>query len=177
MTLLLPPEIVARTFGTQWDDQRQFGDLETQLRVGLFAHPSAIGIAPTAEEANPLYMKAIRHAFGLYKTFMRPMLPESKVYHHTPVLPFSEAGDWTVLEYASADASKAYAGLFRNSDSGAAEYCFKPRGLKMSRRYRVRFDNRDEAVVRSGFDLMQSGITVRIEGGIRSELLLFDEVK
>ncbi|MCX6623505.1 MAG: alpha-galactosidase [Acidobacteria bacterium] len=177
MTMLLPPEIITRTFGTQWDDQRQYGDLETQLRVTLFAHPSAIGIAPSLADTNPVYLAAIRHAFTLYKEFMRPMLAQCRVYHHTPVLPFAEAGDWAVLEYASADSSRAYAGLFRQSAAGNPEYCFKPRGLKASRRYRVRFDNRGDSAVRSGFDLMQSGLTVRIENGIRSELLLFDEVK
>ena len=177
MSMLLPPEILNRSFGTQGDDQRQYGDLATQLRVTLFSHPSGIGIAPSLADANPEYMKAIRHAFTLYREFMRPMLAECRVYHHTPLLPFAEPGDWAVLEYASNDSSRAYAGLFRLSAAGNPEYCFKPRGLKESRRYRVRFDNRGESVVRSGYELMQSGVTVRIANGIRSELLLFDEVK
>jgi alpha-galactosidase len=176
MTLLLPPEIVARTYGTQSDEQRSYGDLDTQLRTAILAHPTAIGIAPSMGDLNPQNLARVRHAFDLYKTFLRPYLADSRVFHHTPVLPFDDYGDWAALEYASRDGSRSTAGVFRVSTAGSNEYCFKPRGLKAARRYRVRFDNSGEAIVRSGFDLAQQGIVIRLENGIRSELLLFQEV-
>lgn len=174
MTMLLPPEICNRHFGTQSDDQRLYGDLDTQLRVTLFAHPSMMGLAPYARDLNTDYAGRIRHAIGLYKNFIRPMLPSSRVYHHTPVLPFAEAGDWCVLEYAASDKSRAYAGLFRLSSKGAPEYRFEPRGLKRSHTYKVTFDNSGETVLKSGLDLMNEGLKVRLPEGIRSELLLFE---
>ncbi len=177
MTLLLPPEICNRTYGTQWDPQRQYGDLDTQLRVPLFAHPTGIGIAPSLADLNPANARRVRHAFELYKTFIRPMLATSRVYHHTPELPLETAGDWLALEYAARDRAKACAGVFRLSGEGAPEYVLRPRGLRASARYRVTFDNSGETITKSGYDLRQEGIRIRLASGIRSELLLFEEVK
>ena len=177
MTLLLPPEICNRTYGTQADDQRFYGDLDTQLRVSVFAHPTGVGFAPTTKDLNPANARRVRHAYQLYKTFIRPMLSTSRVYHHTPLLPSNEVGDWVVLEYAARDGSRACAGLFRLSSTGAPEYRFKPRGLKMGQRYRMTFDNSGESVIKTGYELAQEGVRVRLERGIRSELLLLEEVK
>jgi alpha-galactosidase len=177
MTMLLPPEICNRTYGTQWDIQRLYGDLDTQLRVGLFAHPTGIGIAPSLADLNPVNARHVRHAIELYKTFIRPMLATSRVYHHTPEMPFEAPGDWLALEYASRDRARAYAGVFRLSGEGPPEYLFRPRGLRAATRYRVTFDNSGEAIAKTGYELRQEGIRVRLENGIRSELLLFQEVK
>jgi alpha-galactosidase len=177
MTMLLPPEIVSRTYGTQTDEQRSYGDIDTQLRVAILAHPTSIGIAPSMADLNPPNLARVRNAFDIYKNFLRPYYAESRVFHHTPVLPFEEYGDWAALEYAARDGSRSTAGVFRLSAAGSNEYCFKPRGLKVSRRYRVRFDNSGESVVLGGFELAQRGVVVRLENGLRSELLLFDEVK
>lgn len=177
ITLFLPPEISNRSYGTMWDDQRLYGDLDTQLRVTLFGHPTGLGIGPSAEELNTANARRVRHNFELYKNFVRPMLSGSRVFHHTPVLPFADFGDWCVLEYAAGDSSRAYAGIFRLSAQGAPEYRFKPRGLDLSRRYRVTLDNSGVAIERSGFDLAQQGIAVRLPGGLRSELLLFEAVE
>jgi alpha-galactosidase len=177
MTMLLPPEICNRTFGTQGDTQRLYGDLDTQLRVPMFAHPTGIGIAPSLEDLNPANARRVRHMIELYKTFIRPMLSTSRVYHHTPEMPSDAVGDWLVLEYASRDQARAYAGLFRLSLEGQPDYLFRPRGLRAAARYRVKFDNSGESIAKTGYELSQDGIRVRLENGIRSELLLFEEVK
>lgn len=176
MTMLLPPEICNRTYGTQWDIQRQHGDLDTQLRVTLFAHPTGIGIAPSLADLNPANARRVRHAYELYKTFIRPMLSTSRVYHHTPEMPYETPGGWLVLEYAARDRARAYAGTFRLSGEGEPEYVFRPRGLRPGARYRVTFDNSGDTITKTGYDLRQDGIRVRLAGGIRSELLLFEEV-
>jgi alpha-galactosidase len=177
MTMLLPPEICNRTYGTQWDIQRQHGDLDTQLRVTLFAHPTGIGIAPSLADLNPANARRVRHAIELYKTFVRPMLSTSRVYHHTSEMPYETPGGWLVLEYAARDRARAYAGMFRLSGEGEPEYVFRPRGLRAGARYRVTFDNSGDSITKTGYDLRQEGIRVRLASGIRSELLLFEEVK
>jgi len=48
------------------------------------------------------------------------------------------------------------------------------RGLDVSRRYRATFDNSGETCEVDGLTLMKQGITVRLEGGLASELLLFE---
>lgn len=60
----------------------------------------------------------------------------SKVYHHTPLTPLMEPAPWVVLEYATPDATKAVAGLFRTAQDGSPEYRFVPRGLDFGRTYR-----------------------------------------
>jgi hypothetical protein len=44
----------------------------------------------------------------------------------------------------------------------------------VSRRYRVTWDNSGETCEVDGFTLMKQGITVRLEGPLTSELLLFE---
>jgi hypothetical protein len=143
----------------------------------MFAHPTGIGIAPSLEDLNPANARRVRHMIELYKTFIRPMLSTSRVYHHTPEMPSDAVGDWLVLEYASRDQARAYAGLFRLSLEGQPDYLFRPRGLRAAARYRVKFDNSGESIAKTGYELSQDGIRVRLENGIRSELLLFEEVK
>ena len=47
----------------------------------------------------------------------------------------------------------------------------------MGQRYRMTFDNSGESVIKTGYELAQEGVRVRLERGIRSELLLLEEVK
>jgi len=71
--------------------------------VPLLGHWSLSGVAPTPGEASAAHKARITHAISLYKSFIRPMLPRCRVYHHTPVLPGRNPGDWCVLEYVAAN--------------------------------------------------------------------------
>jgi hypothetical protein len=58
----------------------------------------------------------------------------------------------------------------------ASEVYFIPRGPDLSANYKVTFVNRGETLERSGFELMQKAISVRLEGAGTSEMLIFESV-
>jgi hypothetical protein len=95
------------------------------------------------------------------------------VYHHTPIVDYTSETPWLVLEYASPDAHRAVSTLFRTSNSGDPVYHFVPRGLDVSRNYRVSFEKSGDTVEMSGLKLMQEGISVRLETAGTVEMLVF----
>ena len=101
------------------------------------------------------------------------MLKDCRVFHHTPVIPMLEGSPWVVLEYATPDAQKSLGWIFRTDESGDAEYCFRPRGLDLSRTYQVTFSSSGQTLEIPGYLLLQQGIPVRLEGNLTSELLIF----
>ncbi|MBI4552733.1 MAG: alpha-galactosidase [Candidatus Latescibacteria bacterium] len=174
VTFALPPEVCLRTFGTETGEHVLEGDLDFQLRVVLLSHPIFRGISPTIDELNPVYRARIVHAVELYKRFIRPLLPDCQVFHHTGMLPLFEQTPWCVLEYAAADRSRAVIGLFRTADIGNDMYVVRPAGLDRSREYRVTFDTTGETTVCPGFALARHGIRVRLSTMLTSELLLIE---
>ena len=174
--MALPPEMFEFCFGPQTYDQGVRGDLDFQLRIPLFGHYWVSDACPTLREKNPDFMARLRHYLDICKNFVRPILPTCRVFHHTPVLESWKAHDWCVLEYASVDASRSIAGVFRLSGAGGKEYVFRPRGLDEGRRYRVIFENSGRAVEREGLELAQKGLIVRLESPLTSELLLFERI-
>jgi hypothetical protein len=90
------------------------------------------------------------------------------------VVPNTEAGTWVVLEHASLDRTKAYAGIFRLAAAEDDYYVFRPRGLDPARTYKVTYDNSGASVVRSGDMLQEQGVRVQVGQALRSELLLFE---
>ena len=123
---------------------------------------------------NPLLRTRIRDSVELFKKTVRPIMVGSRVYHHTPLTPLLESSPWVVLEYATPDSRRAVAGLFRTSQQGDPLYIFRPRGLDVSRKYKVTWSNRGQTAEIPGERLLQEGITVRLETNLTSEMLLFD---
>jgi hypothetical protein len=162
-----------RIFGTHHWHQGLRGDIDFQLRVPLFGHYCISGFTPGPDDTGRAARERIRHYVELYKSFMRPMLPACRVFHHTPV-PQQQA--WCVLEYATPDASRAAAGLFRVAATGSDEYHFRPRGLHPDRSYRVTLDNTGTVSQMSGQELMRHGLFIRLDSPLTSELLLFESL-
>lgn len=154
----------------------EYGDLDFQLRVVLFANPIFVGFAPNADGMDPPVRERILHYVELYKTFMRPILPACRVYHHTPALALASAPPWCVLEYAGPDANRAYAGIFRLSSSESPLYHFCPRGLDPQRTYRVTLDNSGRTFDEGGAALLHDGLRVGLESPLTSELILFESL-
>jgi len=175
VTVSLPPEILLRTFGTEVGEHDLDGDIDSQLRMVCLCRPIFRGIAPSVGELTPFLKERIDHHLGLYKSFIRPVLVESRVFHHTPFLPLYGASPWCVLEYASRDSLRAVAGLFRTSGEGQDEFLLKPRGLRRDRTYKVTFDNSGESCTMSGADLALHGLAVRLSSTMSSEMVLFSE--
>ena len=176
ISLHLPPEIGLRTFGTEVPDNYLYGDLEFLLRSCLFAQPILRGIAPTLGQIGEPRRATIAHALTIYKEFIRPILPQARVFHHTPILPFDRPQPWCVLEYASPDGSRAVAGIFRLTGPSDGCYRLKPRGLRAGTRYRVQWDNSGESVDLPGYELQRDGIEIRLESVLTSELVLLEAI-
>ena len=99
-----------------------------------------------------------------------------RIYHHTPEVSGLDPHGWGVLELASGDRTRGICGLFQLAAPTQPEYRLRLRGLDVSRRYRVTWDNSGSACEMDGVTLMKEGVTVRLEGALTSELLLFEEV-
>jgi alpha-galactosidase len=174
MTWILPPEVLLRTFGTEVGDHSTDGDLNEQLRIAMISRPIFRGIAPSAGDFNPISRAVIRNAVAQFKSDIRPILIQSRVYHHTPRLEIMKPTPWLVLEYASQDSTRAVATLFRTASVGDDTYLFRPRGLDFGRTYRVRLLNSGQTVPIGGDRLLQLGVPVRIENPMGSEMLIFE---
>ncbi len=174
MTWILPPEILLRTFGTEVGEHATDGDLNEQLRIAMICRPIFRGISPTLEDFNPISRRLIRDAVQLFKDEVRPIMVNSKVFHHTPILELMEPTPWLVLEYATPDAQRAVATLFRTSTAGDNNYVFRPRGLDFSKAYRVKLMNEGQAIEIDGVRLLQEGLPVRIENPMGSQMLIFE---
>ena len=174
MTLALPPELCNRISGYMNGEELFYGDLDTQFRAPLFGHPVLVGSAPSLEEMVPGFGARLRRSVEIYQQHIRPILATARVYHHTPVIDFRNPRGYCVLEYASPDRARAVAGVFRLAGPGEEQYLFKPRGLDRGRRYRVLFDSTGESVDRSGLDLANEGLEIRLAGPLTSDLLIFE---
>jgi alpha-galactosidase len=174
MTMALPPETVDRLLGGQ--DGQSAADFDFQSRLLLFMEPKFGFLYPIGAEPNPVFMRRTRHWVAQYKNFVRPFMSTSRIYHHTPVVTGPEPHGWGVLELASEDRTRGICGLFQLSAPTQPEYRFRPRGLDVSRRYKLTFDNLGQATIVDGFALTEQGIPVRLEGALTSELLLFEAV-
>jgi alpha-galactosidase len=171
MTLALPPERIDRLVGGQ--SGYTTADYDFQSRQLFFLMPKFAFLYPRGSQPNPLLMERTRHFMDLYKNFVRPFMDTARLYHHTPELSGLDPQGWGVLELASEDRTRGICGLFQLSAPAEPEYLLRPRGLDVSRRYEVTFDNSGQTVVVDGLTLTQQGIKVRLEGALTSELLVF----
>jgi len=174
MTMALPPENVDRLLGGQ--NGQSAADFDFQSRLLLFLDPKFGFMYPLGAQLNPVFMQRTKHWISLYKSFVRPFLDTSRIYHHTPEVSGLEPHGWGILELDSADRTRGICGLFQLSAPTQPEYHLYLRGLDVSRRYRVTFDNLGQTSVVDGFTLMEQGIMVRLPGALTSELLIFEAV-
>jgi alpha-galactosidase len=171
VTLVLPPELCESVLG---GISEGVSDLSFLIHSCLFGHFNVSGITPTASEANKEVLCRWRRGIQLYKDFCRPLLDSCRVYHHTPIQQQTQAGEWVVLECASADRLRLYVGVFRLMAAPADAYHLIPRGVDPAQRYRVRYDSAGLSREVSGADLTEHGLRVPVFSPLRSELLLFE---
>lgn len=175
MSMALPPEYVDRNCGVG-QNSHLTGDLGFQLRSCMLGHFTLTGFHPTAEDRNPEHIGFVKHCVSLYRDFIRPMLPQSNIFHHTPVLENFQPHDWCVIELADKKADKALCALFRLAGPSTPEYTIKPRGLNPGKTYRITFDNSGHIVQMTGLDLTQKGLTIRLDFALTSELLKIEAI-
>ncbi len=139
----------------------------------MFVRPTAGISTPLGERTNEVQLEFIQHCFTIYKDFIRPFLPESKVYHHTPEVSGFAPKGWGILETTSKNGSKGILGVFQLSNPKERETVVRLRGVDISKNYLVTFDNMRKSCEMSGVVLVNEGIRIRLEGALTSELILF----
>lgn len=168
MTMALPPERVDRLFAGM--GCHRYGSLDTHMRNCMLGHISLNVISPAAAEINTEQMKFVKHSVEVYKSFIRPFLAKSKVYHHTPD---AKNNEFSVLEIASPDASRGAITAFALSGAkGKLNVCAK--GAEQSKNYKVTLDNDGLCFEISGRELKQKGIVIDIHSSMSSELILYE---
>ena len=153
------------------------GNLETQFHVILLAHPAVSGLMPTLEESNPEVLSLSKKYVDIYKKFIRPFVREGRVYHHSPVIPGSDASGWCALEYVADDRSRAVAGVFRLVNAESDMYALRFRGLDPSRSYKVTSEPGGMNSKYNGAVLMEQGLGIRLDTPLTSRLLLCEAVR
>ena len=176
MSMALPPEFINRTLGICMAGSYR-GNLETQFHVILLAHPAVSGLMPTLEESNPEVLSLSKKYVDIYKKFIRPFVREGRVYHHTPVIPGSDASGWCALEYVADDRSRAVAGVFRLVNAESDMYALRFRGLDPSRSYKVTSEPGGMNSKYNGAVLMEQGLGIRLDTPLTSRLLLCEAVR
>jgi alpha-galactosidase len=174
MTMALPPEYVDRLLGGQ--DGQTAAEFDFQSRLLLFLEPKFGFLYPPGAPPNPIFTQRAKHWVGLYKNFVRPFINTSRIYHHTPEMRGHDPHGWGVLELTSRDRARAICGLFQLSAPTDPDYVLHPRGLDVSRRYKVTFDNLGQSTIIDGYTLTQQGVRVQLATALTSELLTFEAV-
>lgn len=170
MTMALPTERVDRLFAGM--GCHRYGSFDTHIRNCMLGHISLNVISPASADINAEQMEFVKHSVDVYKSFIRPFLANSKVYHHTPDVKNNE---FSVLEISSEDNSRGAITVFAlSSAKGEIKVCAK--GADQSKNYRITFDNSGESFVVSGRELKQKGILTDIPSSMSSELILYEVI-
>jgi len=175
MTLVLPPERVDRLVSGM--GCHEYASLDYHMRNAMLGHVSLNVLNPAAAEYNEQQREVIRHGMEIYKSFIRPMLPTSRMYHHNEDIPSVRKCGYSALELASADRTKAAIAVFTVPGKKDQRVNIVPRGVDLSHNYRVTLDNTGETMTMTGRDLLMNGITTRIMGVMTSELILIEVVE
>lgn len=171
MTLALPPERVDRLFAGM--GSHPFGSLDLQLRNTMLGHMSLNVIAPADTEPNPQAMAFVQRSVALYKDFIRPMLADALVWHHTPQVGNE---DLVALELSNPDKTRAVAGVFALTGTHPEPFRLYPKGLDAGKTYRVTLDNSGTSFPVEGWRLQQEGLRIELPAPLSSELVLFEAI-
>ena len=177
MTMALPPECINRMIGGQ--HSYVSGDFTMGMRGLMFTQMSICHIM-TDEldhyQTNPKHIAEIRHFVNLYKNFVRPMLPESEIYHHTPEISGSPATGFGILELDAQDNRKGMLGVFRLADPCDDQVTVHLKGIDKSCTYRVTSDNNRRSYTMEGWQMADEGIRIHLDSALTSELITYEAI-
>lgn len=183
MTLALPPERVDRLFAGM--GCHKTGSIDAHMRNTMLSHMTVNVIAPPTAIPNTEVMEFIRHSTDIYKSFIRPMLPDCLIFHHTPTNEDTEKEGACILEVASPDKTKAaitvittdIPSAYRKGDYDfTPRHIIRPKGISTGKKYKVTLDNTREEYEIDGRTIMHHGIPVNIPSALSSELILIEEI-
>jgi alpha-galactosidase len=170
MTMALPPERVDRLVAGM--GCHAFGSFDLHVRNTMLGHMTLNVIAPAVLTPNPVQMEFLQHSVALYKDFIRPMLPTSKIFHHTPESASNADGTLSILEIASPDGTRGAMTVITLANA-EADRLICPRGIDIGRTYEVTLDNSRTSFTVSGYELSTQGVRVSIPSALASELVLY----
>ncbi len=175
LTRFLPPEALCY-YHNHMPVAHQKTDLDTHLRVTLFAKPVFVGFGGQDADRSTAYFEKTRRYIQMGKKFCWPiMAAKPVVYHHTPDIGLYSPAEWCVLEYTMPDKKAGYAGVFKVG-SGADEYLLRLRGVELGATYEVAMDNQQEKFRTSGKELAMTGLAIRLESPMTSQLVMYNRV-
>lgn len=173
MTMCLPPERVDRLFAGM--GCHEHGSLDLQMRNTMLTHMSLNVIVPMATEVNENLMEFVKHSTDVYKSFIRPMLPTSLIYHHTPETDKAYKNGFSVLEIANPEKTKGAIAVFSTENNNGNSTVIKPKGASVGKNYKVTLDNDRVTFTLTGYELVNKGILINLNSPMTSELILFEE--
>ena len=181
MTMVLPPERVDRLCSGM--NCHKWGSIEFQARNTIFGRPTTNDYNCVGSEFNPMQIETVRRTFDIYKKHIRPYIPESRFFHHTPELVNLKYASWgvadkphgtAIMERSSGDGRHGVIGVFNLADTSASEIRVFPKGIDAAIAYRVTFDNSGVTLSFSGAELLQNGLRVTLPGSLSSELIIYE---
>lgn len=178
MTMCLPPEIVDRLVTTMGEDV--IGDITFNLYQMMFVRPTSHFPRTrysTDLADNPVQSGHFLHFMDLYRNFARKVLPECKIYHHTPAFDDREPKGVGMLEAVASDSSRAMFGVFALSDPEKEEQLVRFKGIDASKKYEVVCDASGDRFVLDGWKLKYEGITVRLRAALTAELVMLTAIE
>ena len=170
ITMALPPERVDRLFAGM--NCHEYGAFDLQMRNIMLGHMSVNVVAPDIHVPNPIQMEFIQHSLEIYKNFIRPMLPTSKIYHHTPEAASVADGSVSILEIAAPDGSQGAMTVCTLTDA-SSDMTVRLKGIDAAKTYEVTLDNSRSTFKVSGYELSTHGVRVAIPSALSSELILY----
>jgi len=174
MTMVLPPERVDRLFAGM--GCHVTGDMKSHIRNTMLTHMSLNVIAPTVLCVNSDLMSEIKDSVKMYKDEIRPVLPNSKIYHHTPTRSDVLKNGFTCLEITSENKEKGFISVFSTTESTVNEIIIKPKGINKALNYSVYLDNEHEEYTVSGRELSACGIQINLNTSLTSEFIKYSAV-
>jgi alpha-galactosidase len=177
ISVYLPPEVLVTPNGMAGHNQPDF---LTVLRATYFLGNTPFifnGMLPKSMEEFPAKLqKQFQRYTTMYKTFVRPMLPNCKVWHHAPVNAEGgiKTGDWFAMEFGSPDQKRGWATIIRLANASHGEYSLCLKGVASTWNYNVTSDNAGASSGFSGSELRRKGLPIRLRAGQNSEVLLYE---
>jgi alpha-galactosidase len=174
MSICLPPEKILMLYGPGMTIHR-YGNAELQLQMTVQGAVNVTGVAPADEPINQALVSRMKEYIKIYKEFIRPIQLNCRIYHHTPVIKGFEGNGWAVWENTTQDGTKGYATFVRLPNTDKDVWIFKPRGLDISKEYTITLVSSAEKFTAKGLDLYTNGLSIRLDGALTSQMILFEE--
>ena len=166
-SFVLPPAML-ETYVDKWAAPH-IGNFLYMLRSGMMGW---VSVMQDTNEWTPEQHAAARRAVELYKTRLRPLIRDARLYH---ISPRPDGVNWDGMEYWDPMRRKGAVFAFRGS-SGEPEHRFRLMGLDPRSTYRLQFeDGSSPNNTASGAKLMRDGLQLALSAPLTSELVFFSE--